>query len=116
MDVKGFYQAIGGNYEAALRVMMNDAFVERMLGKFFANNAYGDIVSSYENKDFQAVFNSSHAFKGVTGNLSLTPLFEIADTITEATRSLQAVDLDKEIEELKKRYSFVEQAYLGHKN
>ena len=37
-------------------------------------------------------------------------------TIHEATRSLQPVDIDNEIAELKKRYSFVEQAYLGHKN
>ena len=111
MDVKGFYESIGANYESALRIMMNDAFIERMLGKFFMNNSYNDIIANYDKKDFKSLFASVHSFKGVVGNLALTPLFEIAVTITEATRSLEVVNIDKEIDELKNIYSLVEKEY-----
>ena len=111
MDVKKFYESINGNYDSALRIMMNDAFIERMLAKFFANNTYQDILSNYEKKDFQSLFASVHSFKGVVGNLALTPLYEIASTITEATRSLEVVNIDNEINELKNIYSLVESKY-----
>jgi len=112
MDVKRFYQTIGGNYEAALSIMMNDAFITRMLGKFFTNNTYGDVISSYENKDFAALFAASHALKGVAGNLALTPLFEISSVITEACRNGQEPNLDAEIEECTKRYKLIHETYL----
>ena len=111
MNVKEFYDAVGGDYQKALQIMMNDAFIERMLAKFFANNAYRDIITGYENKDYQAIFSASHSLKGVAGNLSLTPLFEISSKITEATRSLKEVNLDREIEELKRIYNLTEKAY-----
>lgn len=113
MDIKGFYQKIGGDYSSALLIMMNDAFIERMLTKFFSKNTYNDIVSSYEKKDFKSLFASVHSFKGVVGNLALTPLFEIANVITEATRSLEEVNIDKEIDELKDRYTSIEKEYLN---
>lgn len=46
------------------------------------------------------------------GNLALTPLFEIANVITEATRSLEEVNIDKEIDELKDRYTSIEKEYF----
>ena len=104
MDVKQFYIAVEGNYEEALSRLMNDAFIARMLGKFHDNNSYNDIISSYENKDFPALFSAVHAFKGVAGNLSLTSLFNLTVDITEKTRSLEPVNIDNEINLLKQKY------------
>lgn len=109
--IKEFYEEIGGDYNAALLIMLNDDFIERMLDKFFAKNTYNDILSSYERKDFESLFESVHSFKGVVGNLGLSSLFDISNVITEATRSLKEVNIDKEIDELRKRYSFVEDTY-----
>lgn len=111
MDVKKFYEEIGGSYGNAVSIMMNDALISRMLSKFMAANAYEQIVTAYENKDYRAVFASSHSFKGVAGNLALTPLFDLASTITEATRNSDDVNLDKEIAELKKAYALIEEKY-----
>ena len=111
MDVKGFYDIVGGDYDAAKLIMMNDAFIERMLGKFFANNTYKDIIDNYEKKDFKAVFAAAHSFKGVVGNLALTPLFNLASTITEATRNQEAANIEKEISELKEKYALAENAF-----
>ena len=115
MDIKEFYNSIGGDYQSALAIMMNDMFIERMLDKFFMNNAYSEIVSAYEKKDFQAVFAGAHSLKGVAGNLALTPLFEISSIITEATRSLKEVDINKEIDELKNRYASISEKYQSLK-
>ena len=104
MDVKQFYFAVEGNYQEALSRLMNDAFIARMLGKFHDNNSYNDIISSYENNDFPALFSAVHAFKGVAGNLSLTSLFDLSCDITEKTRSLEPVNIDNEINLLKQKY------------
>ena len=114
MNVKEFYRSINGNYEAAISIMINDAFVERMLSKFFTNNNYNDIISSYENKDFKALFAAIHSFKGVVGNLALTPLFDLSVIITEETRSGEYKNIDKEINELKEKYSFISNEYLKY--
>ena len=103
MDVKQFYAEVNGNYEEALSRLMNDAFIARMVAKFYANNSYNDMISAYEKKDVQALFNAAHALKGVAGNLSLTSLFEVASMITEATRNGEMANVDKEISLLKEK-------------
>jgi len=119
MTVKELYDSIGGNYEKAVQTMMNDAFIVRMLSKFIAKNAYADIIASYEQMKVREVFEASHSLKGVSGNLSLTSLYEKAGVICEATRTLNegdSVNLDKEIEELKEVYQRVKsgvEAYLN---
>lgn len=111
MDVKKFYEETGGNYANALAIMMNDALIARMLGKFMGANSYEQIVTLYEQKDYRGLFAASHSFKGVAGNLALTPLFELASIITEATRNSDDANLDKEIAELKKAYALIVEKY-----
>ena len=111
MNVKEFYQAANSNYNDALSIMMNDFLIERMINKFMNDNSYAAMIEMYEKKDYRNLFATAHAFKGVTGNLALTPLYEIASIITEATRNSDDVNLDNEIKQLKDAYSLVEQAY-----
>ena len=111
MNVKQFYIDVKGNYDSALAIMMNDMFIARMLNKFMENNSYEDIVSLYEKKDYRAIFAAAHSFKGVTGNLAITPLYELASTITEATRNSDDANLDKEIADLKAAYELVKKSY-----
>lgn len=111
MDVKKFYQETNSNYENAISIMMNETLIARMLSKFMSNNSFEQIVSLYEQKDYRALFAASHSFKGVTGNLALTSLFNLASTITEATRNSDDVNLDKEIAELKEAYQLIKEKY-----
>lgn len=102
MDVKQFYDTIGGNYSKSLETMMNDAFIQRMLLKFLDSSTYNDLLEASNNKDIQALFNVTHMLKGVAGNLSLTPLQLKAAAICEMTRNAngEIPNLDKEVEEL----------------
>ena len=111
MDVKQFYLESKGNYNDALARMMNDALIVRMISKFMNDNAVLKMVSLYESKDYRTLFSNAHTLKGVAGNLSLTPLFEIASTITEATRNEDGANLDKEIKELQETYKVIQEAY-----
>ena len=111
MNVKQFYIEINGNYDNAVAIMMNDALISRMLNKFMSNNSCENMVSLYEQKDYRSLFAASHTLKGVAGNLALTPLFELASTITEATRNSDDVNLDKEISELQKTYELIKEKY-----
>ena len=111
MDIKKFYLDTGSDYNAALGIMMNDMLIERMIKKFMDNNSYQAIIDAYEANNIKEVFALSHSFKGVTGTLALTKLFNIASILTEATRNKEGADISKEIEELKKDYQLIEETY-----
>ena len=107
MDVKAFYEQIGGNYSDAVATMMTDAFIERMLQKFLANNAFSALREHYAAKDFRGVFEASHSLKGVCGNLALTPLYLLASEICEMTRSLpegQTVEIGEPMKKITEEY------------
>lgn len=114
MNVKQFYIDIGGNYNDALAIMMNDVLIARMLTKFINGNSCEEMVALYEKRDYRSLFTAAHSLKGVAGNLALTPLFELASFITEATRNSEDVNLDKEILELKEKYELIKSKYQEH--
>ena len=114
MDVKQFYQEINGSYQNALSIMINDALIARMLSKFINNNSCDAIISNYEKKDFRALFESAHALKGVAGNLALTPLYDIACVLSDATRNDDNPDIAKEIQQLKEIYSCIKENYAKY--
>jgi HPt (histidine-containing phosphotransfer) domain-containing protein len=114
MDVKKFYEEIGGSYQDALNIMMNDALISRMLTKFIAGDSVDKLLAAYEAKDYRAVFAASHALKGVAGNLALSPIFQLASKITEATRNEDGVNLDAEFAELKKTYELIKAKHKEH--
>ena len=111
MDVKAFYKDINGNYNEALSRMMIDSLIVKMVTKFMNDNSIDTLISYYDKKDYRALFASAHTLKGVAGNLSLTPLFDIACEITEMTRNSDDVNLDKQISLLKNTYALIQEAF-----
>ena len=111
MDIKKFYEETGSNYNSALSIMMNDMLIERMIRKFMEQNSYNAIIEAYQNNNIKDVFALSHSFKGVTGNLALTNLFNIASELTEATRNKEEADIRELIEQLKVAYSLVQEKF-----
>ena len=110
MTVKEFYESIHADYQGAIKTMMMDDFIKRMLGKFILDNRVDDLSNGYKNKDYKTVFEAAHSIKGVTGNLSLTNLYELIAPIVEATRHVnegEVVNIDKEIEPFINEYQFV---------
>lgn len=68
--------ALGADTEDALtRFMGNSGLYERMLKKFPKVVADSPVATYARSEDFDTAASNAHALKGVTGNLSLTPLY-----------------------------------------
>ncbi len=80
-------KALGVNTDEGIkRFMGNTALYERMMAKLPANVRAQNVMKHFENGDMQAALESTHTLKGVTGNLSVTPLY---NAYTEAVRLLR---------------------------
>ncbi len=69
-------QELGANVEEGKgRFMGNVSLYERMLGKFPDTVTQNEIRADFVYPDYTEVITKAHTLKGVTGNLSLTPLY-----------------------------------------
>lgn len=72
--------------EAVGRMMGNEAVYQRILGKFPAMLESTALVTDFDGSSCESVIEKTHALKGTTGNLSLTPLYEAYTKITNLLR------------------------------
>ena len=111
MTVKELYSKIG-NYDDAISRLMNDKLISKFVMKFLTDPSYDLLIKAWEEQDEKGIFTASHTMKGVCANLSLTDLFSIASSITEAYRpgneALKAdFPAEQAFENLKKEYARV---------
>ncbi len=78
--------------EALQRFSGNSALYERMIGKFPAAAHGLEVLKFLEEGDYATALENAHTLKGVTGNLSLTPLYK---GYTEIVNLLRANDPEK---------------------
>ena len=86
-------EAVGVDIQDGLKRFVNNAALyEKMLKKFPA--AAGDlpVLVHFESGNFEAAVANAHTLKGMTGNLSLTPLYK---GYTEIVALLRAGDQGK---------------------
>lgn len=107
---------LGVNTEEALnRFMKNSALYERMLGKLPKAVENTEVMQYLESEDLSNALANAHTLKGVTGNLSITPLYTAYSDIctflrdgdgTSAKKILErTIPLQNKIIETIKRYS-----------
>lgn len=110
MEIKKFYEEIGGNYEEALSRLMNDALIERFVLKFKETQKLDGLKAAIEAHDYEKAFFEAHTLKGVSLNLAFKELGAAAVTLTELMRG----DLAKTAnpEEVNAAYKKVEALYL----
>lgn len=86
-------QAYGVDVQDGLRRFVNNAALfEKMLKKFPAAAEQLPVETRFESGDLDAALADAHTLKGMTGNLSLTPLYE---AYTEIVALLRANDPEK---------------------
>lgn len=79
--------ALGVNTDEALgRFMNNSALYERLLAKFPESAKAAAVAEQFAAKDHAKALESTHSLKGVTGNLSLTPLYKAYTDIVALIR------------------------------
>ncbi len=79
---------LGVNVEEGMkRLNGNQAFYERMLGKLPDNIAKYYVDSDFDSNNYEEITEKAHTIKGMTGNLSIAPLYE---AYTEIVNDLRA--------------------------
>ena len=92
MTVQELYEAMEGDYGAALKVMMMEPLVGRMIVKLPQDPSFEKLMQAGETLDAKGIFEAAHALKGVLSNLSLTPICEPVEEITELLRNRTEMD------------------------
>ena len=83
----------GANTKEGLdRCMNNEAFYLRLVDKAINDDSFIKLKDELENKNYDEAFKIAHSLKGVLGNLSLTPLYDLAIEITENLRISKEID------------------------
>ena len=96
----------GANTEEGLqRCMNNEALYLKLVGMFLANNSYNELKEAIKNDDLDKAFQAAHALKGVLGNLSLKPLYDIDFEITELLRNRTKMDYSEFFQKYENKYS-----------
>lgn len=81
-------RAAGVDTDAALaRMMGSEALLSRLLGKFPADQGCARFEAAVAADDPDAALEAAHALKGVSGNLSLTRVYELSARICELIRA-----------------------------
>ena len=91
----------GANTDEGLaRCMGSEALYLRLVASIPSEKNFDKLVSSTQAGDLDGAFEAAHALKGVAANLSLTPLFEKVDEITELLRSRTEMDYSELINDI----------------
>ena len=78
----------GANVEEGLsRCMNKEDFYLKMVKMGLTNQNFALLGPALEAKDYDKAFELCHSLKGVIGNLSLTPLYDLICSLTEALRA-----------------------------
>lgn len=86
MTLQELYSNIGGDYDQAARILRMDKLIDKHIRKFTKNGVVEALLNAGQTMDPTALFETSHALKGVSANLGLTALADIAADITEDYR------------------------------
>ncbi|MFQ9748864.1 MAG: Hpt domain-containing protein [Anaerobutyricum soehngenii] len=99
MTMQECYKAIGGNYEAVLGRLHNEALIPRFTLKFLEDQSYLQLKQALENKNYEDAFRSAHTLeRGVSESFPLTRLYEV-EVINHTEPVLFTEDLIKAMRE-----------------
>ena len=83
----------GANVEEGLaRCLGKEDFYFKLINMAIKDPGFEKLHNAIAAGDLDAAFDAAHALKGVTGNLSLTPLFDPIAEMTELLRARKEVD------------------------
>ena len=102
----------GADTEGVLdRFMDDEELYETCLKEFVDTTNLSELINRIEAKSYDEAFEIAHAFKGVSGNLGLTPLFEVACVLVEALRGKTYDNLKAQFKDVDDRYKEFLSAY-----
>ena len=91
-DINKLKQFGADTDEGLSRCFGNTDFYLKLIDMALADPNFDKLQTSLSNEDYFAAFEAAHALKGVLGNLSLTPMYNLASDMCEQLRPRQKVD------------------------
>lgn len=91
----------GVDVEATLkRFMGREAIFMKFILKFADDQSCTGIRESLDNQDAKAAFEHAHSLKGVSGNLGISSIYDLAAQISDLLRgkSIEEVSMDQVLE------------------
>lgn len=94
-------RAFGANVDEGIaRCVGNEALYLRLANSVLKDPSFDRLAEGIRGGDLNGAFEAAHALKGVLGNLSLTPLYETAASLTEKLRAREPGDYEAELQSL----------------
>lgn len=82
--------AYGADTQTGLsRCMNNEAFYLRLVNMELNDPNFARLQEALQSGDTRGAFEAAHALKGAAGNLSLTPIYEPVERLTELLRNAE---------------------------
>ena len=86
MTLRELYAEIGGDYDRALKVLRIEKLLDKHIRRLPANTIFADLKAAGESMDATGIFESAHAIKGVSANLGLVNIADLASKLSEEFR------------------------------
>lgn len=109
MTLQELYAEIDGNYEQARRTLRVDKLIDKHIRKLTTGGVIEGLLAAGTSMDATELFETSHAAKGVCGNLGLTKLADAASQISEEFRPGNPRTMTDD--EVKERLAAIEALY-----
>ncbi len=86
MTLKEMYESIGSNYDNVLGRLMTEALVSKFVFLFQKDDSFGNLETSFNEKNRDEAFRAAHTLKGVAQNLGFDRLYQKSSELTEFLR------------------------------
>lgn len=86
-------EKFGCDYKEGLnRCLNNESFYFKMIEKAMNQTSFNDLEKALKQKQLEEAFYIAHSLKGVFGNLSITPIYNLVVELTELLREKKDMD------------------------
>lgn len=86
MNLKEFYNAVGGDFDDTVTRLMNENIVRKFVGLFAEDESYKSFMADYNAQKYEDAFRDIHTLKGLSLNLGFNTLSNICITVTDTLR------------------------------
>lgn len=98
----------GANVDEGLqRCINNEQLYLTLVNRFLDQNTFPDLKAAIQDHDLEKAFHIAHSLKGVIGNLSLSPLYDVICQMTELLRNRTEMDYSDYIQRYEMSYSLL---------
>lgn len=87
------------------RLANNEALFIKFFKKFFEETSLDELRKNIEDKQYEEAANSTHTFKGVTGNLGILAMYELLSKMLSDMRNEKYDELESDFETLDKEFN-----------